>query len=267
MDQHNDPPSASIDTSKPSVARMYDYYLGGKDNFQVDRDAVHAMLVPLSEIRQAAQENRAFLRRVVRYMAHQGIRQFLDIGSGLPTQQNTHEVAQEIIPDARVVYVDNDPVVLAYGRAVLATDDNTTVAAADIHRPAEVLDHPDTKRLIDFNEPVGVLMIAMVHFLTDEEQPAVMGRLRDVLAPGSFLAITHITKDGKSPDVVAQIESIYANTPTPGYFRNHAEIARFFDGFDLIDPGLVTLDRWRLESLDPAPEATGWWYGAVGCKS
>jgi hypothetical protein len=267
MDQHDDPGLSSIDTSVPSVARMYDYYLGGKDNFQVDRDTVHRMLVPLAEIRQAAQENRAFLRRAVRYMARQGIRQFLDIGSGLPTQQNTHEVAHEITPNARVVYIDNDPVVQAFGRALLATDDNTTVASADMHRPADVLDHPETRKLIDFNEPVGVLMIAMVHFLTDEERPSVMAHLRDALAPGSFLTTTHITKDGKSPDVVTRIESIYANTPSPGYFRDHAEIARFFDGFDLIDPGLVTLDRWRPDPQDPAPEATGWWYGAVGRKN
>jgi hypothetical protein len=266
MDQHNDPPSASIDTSKPSVARMYDYWLGGKDNFQVDRDAVHQLAQALPHGRQGAQENRAFLRRAVRYMARQGIRQFLDIGSGLPTQQNTHEVAQEINPDARVVYIDNDPVVLAHGRALLATEGNTTVTAADMRRPAEVLDHPEIRRLIDFDEPVGVLMIAMIHLLTVEERPAVMGELRDVLVPGSYFAATHITKDGKSPDAVEQIESIYANTPTPAFVRDHAEIARFFDGFDLVDPGLVNIDRWRPDPQDPAPEATGWMYGAVGRK-
>jgi hypothetical protein len=267
MDQHEDPGLSSIDTSKPSVARMYDYFLGGKDNFQADRDAVDQMPRPLAEIRQVVQENRAFLRRAVRYMARQGIHQFLDIGSGLPTVGNTHEIAQEINPDARVVYVDNDPVVLAFGRALLATDDNTTVATADMHRPTEVFDHPQTRKLIDFNEPVGVLMIAMIHFLTAEERPRVMGYLRDILAPGSYLTATHITTDGKSPDVVAQIESIYATTPTPIHVRDHTEIARFFEGFTLVDPGLVTLDHWRPDPQDPAPQATGWGYGAVGRKS
>jgi hypothetical protein len=203
----------------------------------------------------------------VRYLAGEGIRQFLDIGSGLPTVGNTHEIAQEIAPDARVVYIDNDPVVLAFGHALLATDENTTVASADMRSPAEVLDHPQTRKLIDFDEPVGVLMIAMIHFLAIEERPAVMGQLRDALAPGSYLTATHDTKDGKSPDVIAQIESIYTNTPTPLYFRDHGEIARFFDGFDLVEPGLVTLDRWRPDPQDPAPEGTGWMYGAVGRKN
>ncbi len=267
MAQHDDPGSASIDTSKPSVARMYDYYLGGKDNFQVDRDAVHQMPVPMSEIRGLALENRAFLRRAVRYMARQGIRQFLDIGSGLPTQRNTHEVAQEIDPEARVVYVDNDPVVRTFGRALLATNDNTTIAAADMHYPADVLDHPKTRKLLDFDEPVGVLMIAMIHFLTAEERPHVMGSLHDSLAPGSFLTATHATRDGKSPDWVNEVESIYRKTPTPAYFREYADIVPFFDGFDLVDPGLVTLDRWRPDPHDPAPEATGWLYGAIGVKN
>lgn len=267
MQQHDDPGLSTLDTSKPSVARMYDYYLDGKDNYQVDRDAVDRIAQAMPDVRQGVRENRAFLRRAVRYMARQGIRQFLDIGSGLPTVGNTHEIAQEINPDARVVYVDSDPVVLAFGRALLATDDNTTVVAADMRHPADVLDHPETRKLIDFDEPVAVLMLAMPHFLTLEERPTVMGPLRDVLAPGSYLAATHGTKDGKSPEVVAKVESIYMDTPTPIHFREHAEIARFFDGFDLIDPGLVILDRWRPDPHDPAPETTGWWYGAVGRKN
>jgi trans-aconitate methyltransferase len=266
MQQHDDPGLSSLDTSRPSVARMYDYYLDGKDNYQVDRDAVDRIAQAMPEVRQGVQENRAFLRRAVRFMARQGIRQFLDIGSGLPTQQNTHQVAQEIHPDARVVYVDNDPVVLAFGRALLATDKNTAVASADMRRPADVLEHPETVELIDFTEPVGVLMVAMIHFLTVEERPRVLGKLRDALAPGSYLAATHITTDGKSPEVVALTETVYETTPTPMYFRDHAEIARFFDGFDLVDPGLVTVDRWRPDPQDPAPEATGWMYGAVGQK-
>jgi O-methyltransferase involved in polyketide biosynthesis len=267
VERQSDPSVPQIDISRPSVARMYDYYLGGKDNYQVDRDAVEQVAKAMPEIRQLAQENRAFLRRAVRHMARQGIRQFIDIGSGLPTVGNTHEIAQEIVPDARVVYVDNDPVVLAHGRALLARDDNTTVVTADMHRPAEVLEHPQTTRLIDFSRPVGVLLIAMIHFLTIEERPAVMGRLYDALAPGSHITATHVTTDGKPADAVAQIESVYATTPTPIYFRDYAQIGRFFDGYELIEPGLVTLDEWRPDPQDPAPGATKWLYGAVGRKN
>src|SRR3954453_7083193 len=195
MEQQSDPSIPKIDTSKPSVARMYDYYLDGKDNYRVDREAVERVAQAMPEIRQLAREDRAFLRRAVRYMARQGIRQFIDIGSGLPTAGNTHEIAQEIVPDARVGYVDNDPVVLVHGRAILATDENTAVAAADMRRPAEVLEHPETVKLIDFNEPVGVLLIAMTHFLTATERAPIMGHLRDALPSGSYMTATHVTRD------------------------------------------------------------------------
>ncbi len=164
------------------------------------------------------------------------------------------------------VIVDNDPIVLAHGRAILATDDNTAVVTADMRHPAEVLNHPETTKLIDFDAPVGVLLIAMGNFLTVEERPAVMGRLRDALPSGSYITTTHVTVDDQPADAVAQIENTYAATPTPIYFRKHAEVARFFDGFELVDPGLVTLDAWRPDPADPAPPATGWLYGAVGCK-
>ncbi|MGH3374575.1 MAG: SAM-dependent methyltransferase [Actinoallomurus sp.] len=267
IEPQREPSAPLIDTSRPSVARMYDYYLGGKDNYRVDREAVEHVAAAMPEIRQLAQENRAFLRRAVRYMARQGIRQFIDIGSGLPTVGNTHEVAQKIVPDAHVVYVDNDPVVLAHGRAILAADENTSVATADMHRPEDVLQHAETTRLIDFSQPVGVLMIAMVHFLTLEERSTVMGRLCDALAPGSHLTATHVTTDGKAADAVAQIEAVYATTPTPIYFRDRQEIAAFFDGFELVEPGLVTPDAWRPDPEDPAPGATKWLYGAVGRKN
>jgi hypothetical protein len=262
-----DPSLPGIDTSRPSVARMYDYYLDGKDNFRVDREAVERVAQAMPEIRQLARENRAFLRRAVRFMARQGIRQFIDIGSGLSTAGNTHEIAREVIPDVRVVYVDNDPVVLAHGRALLAADDNTSVATADMRSPADVLEHPETARLIDFSRPVGVLLVAMVHFLTIDERPQVMGRLRDALAAGSHITATHATGDGHSPEAVTQVEAVYATTPTPIYFRGHAEVARFFDGYDLIDPGLVFIDGWHPDPHDPAPDSTRWLYGGVGRKA
>jgi S-adenosyl methyltransferase len=261
------PPPTGVDITRPSVARMYDYYLDGKDNFQVDRDAVAQVEAAMPEIRQLARENRAFLRRAVRYMARQGIQQFIDIGSGLPTAGNTHEIARQIVPAARVVYIDNDPMVLTHGSALLATDENTTVATADMRRPAEVLEHPETTRLIDFTRPVGVLLIAMIHFIALADQPWIMGRLRDALPPGSHITATHVTTDGHSAEAVAQIERVYATTPTPIYFRKHAEISRFFDGLELVEPGLVTVDAWHPDPDDPAPSATRWLHGAVGRKS
>jgi hypothetical protein len=259
--------SPEIDITRPSVARMYDYYLHGKDNYQVDRDAAERVAQAMPEIGELAKENRSFLRRSVRYMARRGIRQFLDIGSGLPTVGNTHEIAHEIVPDARVVYVDSDPVVLVHGRALLATNAFTTVAQADMRRPAEVLDHARSTGLIDFAAPVGVLMIAMTHFLTLEEREDVMTPLREALAPGSHLAATHVTTEGHAPAAVEQIESAYAATPTPIYFRNKSDIALFFDGFELVDPGLVTIDAWNPDSDEtdrPAKKVGKWLYGAIG---
>jgi hypothetical protein len=255
-----------IDTTRPSVARIYDFLLGGKDNYEADRVAAAQVQAAIPNAREAAEENRAFLRRAVRYMAEQGIRQFIDIGSGLPTVGNTHEIAQEVAPDARVVYVDSDPVVLAHGRALLVADERTTVVTADMHSPTEVLANPQTTKLIDFAEPVGVLLIAMVHFLTLEERPQVMGQLHDTLAPGSHITATHVTRDGKPAESVEQVEAVYAATPWPAYFRTREEIRGFFDGYELVDPGLVLLHNWRPDAKDPGPAPTGWLYGGVGRK-
>jgi S-adenosyl methyltransferase len=261
------PLPTGADPSRPSVARMYDYYLEGKDNFQVDRDAVAQVEKAMPDVRQLARENRAFLRRAVRYMAQQGIRQYIDIGSGLPTVGNTHEIARQVDPAARVVYVDNDPMVAVHGSARLATDEHTTVVTADMRRPADVLEHPGTARLIDFTRPVGVLLIAMIHFIASEDRSRIMGCLRDALAPGSHVTATHVTTDGHSAEAVQQVERVYATTPTPIYFRGHAEVARFFDGLDLVEPGLVYVDAWHPDPGDPAPPTTHWMYGAVARKS
>jgi hypothetical protein len=245
---------------------MYDYYLDGKDNFAIDREAVEQMELVVPEIRRLIQENRAFLRRAVRFMVQSGIRQFVDIGSGLPTVGNTHEVAQEAAPEARVVYADSDPVVLTHGRALLAKDASTTVITADMRKPDEVMGHPETRKLIDPDRPMGVLLIAMTHFLADDERAEVMKSLRDLLPAGSYLAITHGTSDGHPRDVYERVEGIYRTTPTPIYFRSHAAILELFDGFDLVEPGLVTLEAWRPDSADPAPAPTNWGYGGVGLK-
>jgi hypothetical protein len=166
-----------------------------------------------------------------------------------------------------VVYVDNDPVVLAHGRALLAAGDNTTVATADLHEPDDVLGHPQTVRLIDRDEPAGVLLVAMVHFLTAGERSRVMGRLRDAFAPGSHITATHTSTDGQSPDAIAQIETVYATTPTPIYLRSRSEILPFFDGFELVEPGLVMLDEWQPDREEPGPAPTRWMYGGVGRKA
>jgi hypothetical protein len=242
---------------------MYDYYLGGKDNFAVDRAAVERVEAAMPEVRQLARENRAFLRRAVRFMTAAGVGQFIDIGAGLPTAGNTHEIAQRAAPGARVVYVDNDPIVLAHGRALLDANDTTTVVAADLRRPAELLASAEVRHLVEFGKPVGILLIAMTHFLAEHERDAVMSTLRGGLAPGSFVAITHVTGDGHPADAVDGVEGAYRATPTPIYFRPHAEILRFFDGFELVEPGLVTVDAWRPDPDDPAPERTGWLYGGV----
>jgi hypothetical protein len=257
---------SGIDTSRPSVARMYDYYLDGKDNFAVDRAAVERVEEAMPDVRQVAVENRAFLRRAVHFMAGTGIRQFIDIGAGLPTAGNTHEVAQQAAPDSRVVYVDNDPMVLAHGRALLATDQSTTVIAADMRHPAEVLEHPETRRLLDFEQPVGVLLIAMTHFLVEAERDRVMGALHEAMAPGSHLAITHVTGDLHPSAAVEGVERAYSATPTPIYFRPYDEVGRFFDGFELVEPGLVTADMWRPDPTAATVPPTGWLYGGVARK-
>jgi hypothetical protein len=258
-------PAAEFDPGTPSVARMYDYALGGKDNFEVDRAAVAQAARVMPEFREVAQENRGFLRRAVRHMVRHGIGQFIDIGSGLPTAGNTHEIAQEIHPDTRVVYVDNDPVVLVHGRALLAADDNTTVVTADMRQPDDVLGHAETERLIDFTKPVGVLLIAMVHFLDDDEAATVVGRLHEALPPGSQLAMTHTTADGRSAAAVEQLNSIYGKSATRLHFRTHHELTALLAGFDLVPPGLVPLDRWNPDRHDPVP-STKWLYGAVASR-
>jgi O-methyltransferase involved in polyketide biosynthesis len=255
-----------IDSSQPHVARMYDYYLGGKDNFAVDREAVVAVEAAMPEVKLLARENRAFLRRAVRYMIGQGIRQFVDIGAGLPTAGNTHEVARKAAPGCRVAYIDNDPIVLAHGRALLATDDLTTVVTADLRDPSSIFDNAEVTGLIDFSRPVGVLLIAMTHFLHDGERKQIMDELGSHLAPGSHLAATHVTVDTHTPEAVEGVEAVYRRTPSPIYFRTHAEIAKLFDGYELADPGLVTIDQWRPDAADPTPEATRWLYGAVARK-
>jgi len=252
-------------TDRPTPARMYDYFLDGKDNFAVDREAADVVIELLGEqtVKLGPQENRAFLRRAVRHMAQQGIDQFIDLGAGLPTQGNVHQVAREINPDAHVVYVDNDPIVFAHGRALLADSPVVQVITADLRRPDDVLDHPVTQKLIDFSRPVGLLMFAVLHFVPDDEQPReLLAHYRSRLAPGSLVGVSHLTMDGFSTEAVAKAAAVYERATSPMVPRSRPEIAHLLDGLDLLEPGLVRSWEWR-----PAPDdtlRTNATYAAVG---
>ncbi|WP_439679445.1 SAM-dependent methyltransferase [Embleya sp. MST-111070] len=230
-----------IDVTVPSIARVYDAILGGKNNFAVDRRIADEALANLSN--EGAWHNRHILARGVRYLAAQGIDQFVDLGSGLPTVQNTHEVAQEVNPDAAVVYVDNDPIVLAHGRALLADNHRTRVVTADLRDPADVLARPELRELIDFTRPVGLLLVAVLHHLADDEDPAgVVRAYRDALPPGSYIFITHFcdsTPEGRA------LEKIFLTQLGSGRFRPLEEIESYFDGLELVDPGVVLLPLWH----------------------
>jgi len=259
-----------IDIRTPNMARMYDYALGGKDNFAADREAVQNLFRLAPENAYVPKANRQFLRAAVRFVAEQGIRQFIDLGAGLPSQGSTHEVARLIQPDARVVYVDSDPVVLAHARALLAGNDaGLTVIAEDIRDTGKILDHPNTKRLIDFSQPAAVLFLAVLHGIPDADDPA--GIVADFvrrLAPGSYVILSHLTREGHPADIVAKKEEIWAKSATPMAYRRRDEILRYFDGLDLVEPGLTTVTRWREASLDAELDAAGGWtLGGVGRKS
>jgi SAM-dependent methyltransferase len=233
-----------VDSSRPSVARMYDYYLGGKDNFAVDRSAAEAMMASVPESVQMVATNRAFLVRAVRHLAAEaGIRQFLDIGSGLPTRQNVHEVARAAAPDSRVVYVDHDPLAVAHGQALLAVDRTTRYIHGDLREPRKILDDPQVRALIDFAEPVAVLVVATLHFIGDQDDPiGILAQLRERMVPGSYLVISHILDDPR-PHEIGRILNA-AGAPR-WYPRTPEQILPFFEGFDLIGPGLELLPRWR----------------------
>jgi S-adenosyl methyltransferase len=240
---------AGIDPSVPSVARMYDYYLSGKDNFASDREAAEKMIGLVPNIRELARANREFLGRAVRVLAQSGIRQFLDIGTGLPTQQNVHQVAQGVAPGSRVVYVDNDPIVLIHARALLAENPCTIVVRGDVNAPDAILEDPGIRRHLDFSQPVAVLMLAILHFVPDDEDAkAIVSRFRDGLAPGSHLVISHGYTGEIGGRTDHRVRELYQRTATGSVKpRDHAEIAAYFDGLELLEPGLVPVTAWRAE--------------------
>jgi hypothetical protein len=249
-----------IDVSRPNVARVYDYMIGGKDHFAIDRMAAERALEIVPDAREAGRACRAFLRRVVRYMAADaGVRQFLDIGSGLPTDTNVHQVAHEVDPDARVVYVDNDPMVLVHGRALLATDQTTTVIEGDVRTPEKILEHQVVRERIDFTQPVGLLLLSILHHVHDSEDPAgIAATLRDALPSGSYLAIIHFWDPaGEHPQVSAKVheaERVFNETLGTGRWRLREEIEGYFGDFELVEPGLVPVADWRPDGLDDADQ-------------
>lgn len=236
---------------KPSAARIYDYLLGGYHNFEIDRLVAGKLLEILPDARLGAQANRAFLRRVVNFLAEQGIDQFLDIGSGLPTVGNVHTVAQAANPAARVVYVDIDPIAVAHSRAILKDIPNTTAIRADARDPDHIMNHAEVKGLLDFSQPVAVLLLLIVQAIPDDEEAyGAVRTLRSALAPDSYIAISHATLDKAPPEFVEQTVKISAGTSTPTIYRSRAEILQFFEGFELVEPGLVYVPLWRPEGPD-----------------
>ena len=264
--------AARIDTSVPNVARIYDYILGGKDNFAADRRAAQQLLAVLPDIAGTVRDNRSFIGRVVRFMAGEaGIRQFLDLGAGLPTQNCVHQMVHAIAPGARVVYVDNDPVVCSHGQALLGPRGAVGIVLGDLRRPAEILRHPEVLAKLDFSQPVGVLCVCALHFVPEEEKPhQIIAEYRDHLAPGSCLAITHgisAETPEEDPDgVVESVTNVYRNASAQIHVRSRKEIQRFFDGLEIIEPGVVWMAAWR---PDPGTRPAGRpnsLYGGVGRK-
>lgn len=254
--------TSGIDPSQASVARIYDYLLGGAHNFSADRDVARTLEAIEPQARAIAAANRAFLARATRHLAAEaGIRQFLDIGSGIPTQGNVHEIVQRADPQARVVYVDHDPVAVAHSTAILAGNPNAAVVQADLTEPGRILDHPATRQLIDFDEPVGLLLVAVLHFIPDARDPgAIVAELTAPLKPGSHLAISHGVRTSQTGEAVTKV---YRRTVSQGQatLRTAEEIHRFFTGFDLLEPGLVHGPLWRPDSPADVPEdPTRFWF-------
>ena len=243
-----------IDTSKPHSARMYDYYLGGKDHFDVDKQAAEAVASVYPSIFVCAQQNRAFMHRATRVLAQEhGIRQWLDIGTGIPTEPNLHQVAQSVVPEAKVVYADNDPLVLKYAERLMRStpQGRTTYIHADINEPEALLEATELSDVLDLSRPVALSMNALMHFVTDAQDPyGIVRRLLDALPSGSALALSHCTPDFDLP-TWEKVTEVYVKAGTPVRFRSRPDVARFFEGLDLLDPGVSVGHRWRPEASGP----------------
>ena len=248
MSQQTNWVPTSVDLEKASAARMYDYVLGGNHNFAVDRALVEELLKVQPDVKRAAIMNRAFMRRAVLFMIDQGIRQFLDLGSGIPTVGNVHEIARSVDPDAKVVYVDNEHVAVAHSQLLLEGDTNAVMVHADITKPNLVLNDEATRRVLDFDQPIGLLAITIGHYILDDQDPmSVFAAYRDVLAPGSYLAITHLTSDFEDDINSAAIMEKMKASQNNVVARTKSEILPFFGDFEIVEPGLVSTSHWRPE--------------------
>ncbi|GHF24559.1 MULTISPECIES: SAM-dependent methyltransferase [Streptomyces] len=274
-------PVTEIDTSRPHPARMYDYYLDGWDNYEVDRIAAERVIEAHPQVRLSARANRAFMQRAVRDAVRGGIRQIIDIGTGIPTSPNTHEVAREVAEGVRVAYVDNDPIVATHAGAKL-TDagnaGNAGFALADVREPETILQHPVVRELIDFSEPVALLLVAVLHFVKDEEDPAgIVATLGAAFPAGSRLVLSHATEEpyeGYEPgrvDTAARdgVVNVYKNATAALTLRGRAEVEPLFGEFALLEPGLVRVPLWRPDGPVPGAEELNStiFYGGVGVKA
>ena len=228
---------AGVDPARPAPARIYDYLLSGENNFQSDRDAAERILALVPEIRDCAWANRGFHQRAARWIAQRGVRQFIDIGSGLPTLGNTHDVVQLVDPQCRVVYVDNDPMVREQAGELLTDPDTVRVVLGDLRDPDSVLTNPDVRALIDFSQPTGLLMTAVMHFVADDKDPwGLLARYIEALAPGSYLSLSHLTDDQKPPRAVREFCSVFDHATEQMHFRSKPDVERFFTGLELVSP-------------------------------
>lgn len=238
-----------IDT--PSVARIYDYILGGSHNFPIDRETAERIIAANPDLAVGARVNRAFLRRAVRFLLDRGIDQFLDVGSGIPTAGNVHEIAHAANPAARIVYVDVDPVAVHYSLAILENTPSATAIQADAHRPDQILNHPRITDLLDFSRPVAVLLVALLHFILDDAQAQEVARtFRERLGPGSYLVVAHGTMEAGSLEAIKRGEEAIRQTSTPIKYRGRVQVSSFFDGLEMVEPGLVHAPLWRPEGPD-----------------
>ena len=265
-----------IDISRPSAARVYDYFLGGAHNFAVDRDLAEQIARMTPNLAETMRANRAFLRRAMHFLIGEGVRQFLDVGSGIPTVGNVHEVAQELAPESTVVYVDIDPVAVAHSRAILEGNERCAVICADLREPERILAESAELGLIDFSQPVAVLLAGVVHFIPDSDDPAgTIAQLRDAVTPGSFLLISHATLDGQPIEVI-EAQRLSARTATEIVLRSREEIEPYFGTsatlasgtsgtFEMVEPGLVFIPAWRPEpgSAMEHPEMVGAYAGVA----
>jgi S-adenosyl methyltransferase len=267
------PPSVNLQLDRPHPARMYDYYLGGKDNYPADREAGEQALDAFPGRNTAPRQNRAFLVRAVRHLAQDlGVRQFIDVGTGIPTSPNLHEAAQSVAPESRIVYVDNDPIVLVHARALLTSsrEGRTSYIDADLRDPQSILTAPQLRRTLDLDRPVALTLIAIMHFITDDDDPyGIVSRLMEALPSGSYLALTHATGDF-APDGLDAVTEAYQRARIPVRIRSRAEFERFFDGLDLVEPGVQLVNHWRLgpdeAHLAQLPDQEVSVYGAVARK-